>query len=163
VQYLLHLSSLGDLLWGTGIQILEAAVQRAFQELGFLIEKQGDVDLVIKCDFGRGFIEIEGTEKMVRVRKGEQLMRYILNHRVNSDEIIKGVIVGNAFRQEDPNDRPPLEDQFSDQLQELAKANNIVIISTVILYRLVDDVLMNRRQPRDVQRLMFNTRGLLEI
>ncbi len=163
IQYMLYLSSLGDLLWGTGIQVLETAVQRAFQELGFLIERQGEIDLVIKGELGRGFVEIEGTEKMVRVHKGEQLMRYILNHRVNSDETIKGVIVGNAFRLEDPNNRPPLKNQFSDQLQGLARANNVALISTVSLYRLVDDVLMNRRRSIDVRRLIFNTNGLLDI
>lgn len=160
LQRLFMLGSLNDLLWGTGVDVLEKAVQKAFQELGFYAKPQGKIDLVLDCPIGKAYVEVEGTINMVRVRKVEQLLRYMLNE---ADKNVKGILVGNAFRLQDPKERPVIEEQFSFEVQEFAQKNNVAIIASCVLYDLVDRILVGEISVEEVQTLIFDTNGLLRI
>jgi hypothetical protein len=124
-----------DLLWLTGFP-LEDEVRVALGMLGIDAKAQDPVDLV--CDLGNGrklYIEVEGTEGQVSIKKGQQLLSYI----ATSDDpaATRGAIVANPFRVEPPDKRPPEGAQqglFGKRLEDLADQQGWKLVTTTDLF-----------------------------
>lgn len=129
-----------DLLWAFGETWLEPVVRDALTLLGVPCEPDRPKDLVHR--FGDGqelWMEVEGTTGPIKVDKGSQLLRY-MTEEIERHEQIHGAIIGNPYRLEPPNARPPAGAQaglFSPPLVSLAKKQRWPLITTTELFRLV--------------------------
>lgn len=126
------------LLW-LGGRPLEAIVQKALNLLGIPAEPKPPVDLACPLDDGGElYIEIEGTTGPVQVRKGRQLINYILE--VDTGPEPKGAIIGNPYHQEHPNNRPPEAvpgGLFSPQIASFAAKQGWKLVTTKELFEWV--------------------------
>lgn len=122
------------LLWWTGIP-LQRVAEQALRKLGIEAYPEEPKDLVIDLDSGRLFIEMEGAEGPIKVNKGRQLLDYI-----NADpkpENVEGAILGNPFRREHPDQRPPATSQadlFTVDLRRMADRHNWRLLLTKALF-----------------------------
>lgn len=154
-----------ELLFSTGKHVLEPAVRRAFALLGFQVanpdDYDGEWDLEMRDDEGMLFIgEIEGPEGAVDVDKFRQL------HNYSTDQVLEGkenkaILVGNAFRQSEPNRRG---EAFTDHAKTAASKFGTALVSTVPLFRAITSVLEN---PSDdlksrVRKSIANCSGVWE-
>lgn len=136
-----ELEGLQLLLWGSG-KPLERVARRALNLLGIKAYPGEDVgpavDLVIDLDDGKLFIEIEGPEGPINVDKGRQLLGYI-DDAEESDKV-DGAILGNPYRLEHPDARPPKGSQtglFTEPLKRMARNHSWHLVETRDLFRLV--------------------------
>ena len=116
--------------------MLEPAVRMAFRALGFArTEGIGVVDAVLyEEDTAVAFVEIEGTKGQIGVRKYRQLRQYVDDEYVSSGVKIKGIIVGNAFLEDPPQERG---EQFSPEVIRGAEGQDYCLLSTTELIKLV--------------------------
>lgn len=136
----LELLEYRGLLWLDGFP-LERAVAVALNLLGVPVHPQAPVDLVhTKEDGSDLYIEVEGTDTLVQLRKGQQLLSYI----ADSDDpaSVSGAIIGNPYRKRPPNDRPTEPEQlYSAPLRRLADGQRWRLVTTVELFELVQGYL----------------------
>lgn len=162
---LARLGAYSQLLWGTGVKILEPVVAQAFRELGFEAIRRDPIDLVLKCEFGIAYVEIQGSEGTIRIQKVDQLARYIAQSK---EPGIKGVIVGNPFRLHAPSNRPPSNISraklFSAEVEQFAEVHEYALLTTIELLRAVDLVL-NREftDIASIQKKLFDARGICKL
>jgi hypothetical protein len=135
-QKLLELLEYRGLLWLDGFP-LERVVASALAVLGIDAHPQGQIDLVHEKEDGtKLYIEVEGTETLVQVRKGQQLLTYIA--QAEDPASTSGAIIANPFRRQHPSDRPSTIDQlFSPPLRALAAQQKWSLITTGALFELV--------------------------
>ena len=131
-----------ELLFGTGKMILEAAVRRAFQALGFEVLEDdtyaGEWDLDMTDPTGERLIgEIEGPEGSVDIQKFRQLLNYLTDEAIEGRDS-KGLLIGNAFRNASPDER---EEAFTEHTLRGASKHEVGLIATTELFKAVCAVL----------------------
>jgi len=129
------------LLFGSGKFILEPVVREAFRRLGFDVPDPdsyaGEWDMEGTAD-GRSLIgEIEGAEGAVAVNKFRQLLQYVTEEVLEGKDP-KGILVGNGFRAEEPQNRG---EQFSEHVLRGAAKNSFCLVPTTELFKAVCAVL----------------------
>jgi len=142
------------LLWLDGFA-LERVVAATLNLLDIAVHPQAPVDLVHqKADGTSLYIEVEGTDGLVQLRKGQQLLSYI----AQSDDpaATSGAIIGNPYRKQNPADRPPgMEQLFSPPLRRLAEKQNWRLSTTVELFRLAQSHLSGQlRASQEAQAML---------
>ncbi len=147
-----------DILWLGGYD-LEDAVRRALTLLGIEAAKREPVDLVHDLRDGRRlFIEIEGTEGHINLRKGQQLGSYIMAE--DNPAAILGAIIGNPWRTSPLDQRPPAGARlFVRELEALATKQGWRLVQTSQLFDLVcrylgGDETQKERAREDARRLL---------
>lgn len=162
-----EITDLRKLLYEKGKQ-LEMVTRKAFEKLGFIVSayNEGDMehDIILESEEGRIIGEIEGKDKnMLRIDKLDQLSRVIYEDFKNNQEMANGILIGNAFRHKDPQERGNI---FSDKVRKSALRNNIALLSTVELFRAVKTVLSSQGSDSDNEELkrkyreqIFNSMG----
>ena len=137
-----RLTSYRGLLWLKGFELQDLA-GAALCALGIESKTEEPVDLVHRlADGSKLFIEVEGSDGMVRVDKGSQLLRYIADEKARQLEEgeephpVVGAVLGNPFRREPPERRPPagVDRGFSSQLEALARRERWALIETRQLF-----------------------------
>lgn len=91
-------------------------------------------DLVIQHK-GKGFtIEVEGTNGPVRIDKARELMHWIADAPPDH----KGILIGNPFREFNPEERPPKnKNLFVKEAEQLAQNRNFVLTTSYGIFKLV--------------------------
>lgn len=126
----------GDLLWQTGEEVLEERVREALRLMGLNAQKKYGVDVVVEDVQGTLYAEVEGTTKSVRVDKSRKLLEDISG--ADDPASVRGAIIGNPFRLEQPNDRPVGQRKFFvREVEVAAKKFGWVLITTRELFDLV--------------------------
>ena len=149
------------LLWRTGFP-LETHVMDALRLLGLEARSEPPVDIV--CDLGEGrrlYIEIEGTEGPIALKKGQQLLSYIAN--ADDPAAIHGAIVGNPHRKLPMAERPPKDQPFlfGRELVNLASKQGWALVQTSQIFELVCRRLSGDANER--AKVLTSTRLLLGI
>lgn len=136
--------SLKNLLFGSG-KSLEEAVRSALNLLGFASENyvsaQSEFDIVFTSAEGRFIGEVEGRDtKPIAVEKAGQLHRNITEDFARDEvtEMAKGVLFGNAFRNQPVEDRTEV---FTDKVVTFSKTANMALVRTSDLFRAVQHFL----------------------
>jgi hypothetical protein len=128
-----------DLLWATGERWLEPIVQEALSILGVSTGPERPIDLVHHCETGEElWIEVEGSKNSIQVDKGGQLLTY-MGREPERAARVRGIIIGNPYRLEHPDNRPPAGNQdglFTRPLVDLAGKQGWVLMTTVELFEL---------------------------
>ena len=124
------------LLFETG-KPLEEAVIACLKLMGFEAnpyqDKESEFDVVFKSKERIGLGEVEGKNRAVDVNKISQLIRNVGEYigKYNKENIVKGVLFGNACRLEDPSKRSK---QFTDKCITTANQQNIALVCTSDLF-----------------------------
>jgi hypothetical protein len=124
------------LLYETGLPLQDAA-RRTFEAIGV-----GTADSPVSDEFMlvRGdrkvLVEVTGVGKSVATRDLSQLIKDMGNYLAGTDEPIKGLLVGNAWRdlpleERDSGDKPI----FPVDLVKTARSHSVALLSTIELYR----------------------------
>jgi hypothetical protein len=135
-----ELEKWAGLLWLDGIP-LQDLVEEAFQFIGFETKSKDPTghshDFVATHSTQTFLVEVTGASGSIGLEKGRQLMQWI----ADSDDpaASKGVLVGNAFRLESPEKRPPTPNHriFVKELENLALKRGLALFDTRKLFRLV--------------------------
>jgi hypothetical protein len=159
------------LLYETGKHRLEPIVHSALSLLGCQVEPQPDSDSdgKVETEFGTALLEIEGAQETVKIDKVSQLLRNIANFVSREDMPVKGILVGNPFRFEEPSNRPPKGSQkklFSDAVIRTSSLNNISVLLTTELYQIVCRILdkqLNARQLKSLRKRIFQEKGPVSL
>jgi hypothetical protein len=160
-----EITDLGKLLYEKGKQ-LEMVTRKAFEKLGFTVSayNEGDMehDIILESEEGRIIGEIEGKDKnMLHIEKLDQLSRVIDEDFKNNQEMANGILIGNAFRHKDPQERKNI---FSDKVRVSAKRKNIALLSTIELFYAVKNILSssdsdNEELKKKYREQIFNSMG----
>jgi hypothetical protein len=157
------LSEWGQLLWLTGIP-LQRLVQKAFRFLDFEIETRPETghteDFVAKHGCAVFLIEVTGSAGSITIDKGRQLMEWVINPEF---ENCQGVLVGNAFAKEPPENRPPTPDHhvFTEALEKYSEKYGFSLVDTRELFRMVCAKLANQPIAMDLVCAGLQKRGVV--
>jgi len=129
-----------ELLWLDGIP-LQNRVSDAFKLLGIPNESKDPTghtqDLQGNCLGLSLLLEVTGSTGSIGVDKGRQLLQWMAECE---DPIrTKGVLVGNPFRSEPPNNRPPTTNHklFAKELEDLAQRFHFALLDVRDLFALI--------------------------
>lgn len=128
-----------QLLWFGGIP-LQDRVRDAFKFLGFTVEPHDPTghagDLVAKHGQYIFIMEVTGSTGGITIEKGRQLMQWVIEAE---PEEVHGVLVGNAFRNDPPEKRPPSANHkiFATDLERMAKKRGMSLLDTRVLFKII--------------------------
>jgi len=127
------------LLYETG-RPLEQAIIEVLRLMGFnaepFRESDSEFDAVFVSSEGRFIGEAEGKDsKAINIDKLRQLEMNIQEDLARDEvaEPARGVLFGNAYRLQHPNERPPIH--FSDKCIKAAKRTGTALVRTVDLFQ----------------------------
>ena len=86
---------------------LEEIVKKAFEDLGSVVSpaKYGQEEFVIQFEGQECLIEVKGVSKSISLADLRQLTDYLLRSEEEAGRSCKGVLFGNAWRNEPPDQR----------------------------------------------------------
>lgn len=151
-----------DLLWQSG-DWLEFAVKKFFKLLGFECEKVEPIDLVGNYDDREILIEIEGSEKAIKLEKGRQILQRVVEAK--NPDTARGILVGNPFRKIPPNERPPEKQAFFvKQVMDLAENRDIALVLTMDMFEVVKRILNKKKVNKQaILKKIFENKGLIRL
>lgn len=163
IQKFQNLELFKGLLYEDGAA-LEMEVIKAFQLLGFAVQKYQDSDmehdLILEADEGRAIGEVEGKEgKAINIDKLDQLTRVVDEDFHLNEEYAQGVLVGNTSRLLKLDAR---DDPFTKKVRKSAKRKGFCLLTTVELFETVLYVLANPNDEefkKDCRKLLFDSQG----
>ena len=159
------------LLYEKGKQHLEPVVRDALALLGCSVESEPDKgsDGAVTCDDGTALLEVVGSKSTIKIEKLDQLMRNIGNFFETKRSKVKGILVGNPFRDEPLDNRPPKDTQkqlFGTELIESAEQLSIAVLLTTDLYEVVSRILrgeLSEKERQSLRERIFNGKGLVRL
>ncbi|MFC1940200.1 hypothetical protein ACFLXO_05910 [Chloroflexota bacterium] len=160
------------LLYEKGEHHLQPIVRDALSIIGF--QDKSDIEQIadgfFSCEYGDGILEVEGSKDTIKIEKISQLIKdranYIEDKKITSP---KGILVGNPFREEPLDNRPPKgsnKSLFTKELVTTAEKQDIVVISSSDLYNIVSLILESKMSPDQKQSLrkhIFESTGLIKL
>jgi uncharacterized small protein (DUF1192 family) len=133
------IESWAEMLWLDGIP-LQNRVKEALRFLGISAESSDptahDKDLEAKCAGHKFLMEVTGSVGPIGIEKGRQLFQWM----AQSDDpaTVKGVLIGNAFRTDPPDRRPPPNQRiFVRELEQMAERFRFALLDVRELFGLV--------------------------
>ncbi len=118
-------------------------------------------DLVIQHK-GKGFtIEVEGTNGPVRIDKARQLLHWTADAPLDH----KGILIGNPFRELNPDARPPNNNKlFVKEAEQLAQNRNFVLITSYDIFKLVCKKLRGEKvKINDIVNRLYDSKGEINL
>ena len=127
------------LLWTTGKFQLEPVVRETLSLLGFDVAEEGDRDAVLfHAGSKTAIVEIEGSVGAVDVGKYRQLLDYVQDEFLESGDTLKGILIGNGFRLQEPNRR---DVQFTERCLVGAEQQQYCLLDTTQLFEIAKAIL----------------------
>lgn len=159
------------LLWETGRDHLEPVVREALTLMGCQVESQPveESDGKVVSEFGTALLEVEGTVDTVTRNKLAQLVRNRENFLTEKQMKPKCIFVGNPFRKQPPDNRPPKGTQknlFSKELIEDAEKQDIAVLLSTDLYKVVCGILdeaVSEVKKKELRQAIFEGKGLVRL
>jgi hypothetical protein len=135
-----ELEKWAEMLWLDGVP-LQTRVSEALRLVGIPNESKDPTghtqDLQGTC-VGRPILfEVTGSKGSIGVEKGRQLLQWI--SQCDNPSITKGVLIGNAYRNDPPEKRPPTENHkiFVNEVEEMAQKFHFALLDVRELFVLV--------------------------
>ncbi|MBA7610860.1 hypothetical protein ES703_18074 [subsurface metagenome] len=152
------------LLYATGPE-LQDICKLTLEEIGAKT-KPSDVtdEFMIEINGKEALIEVKGNTKSITKDDLSQLIADLAQQiRVSeSPNIIKGILVGNAWR-ELPLDERSNKDIFTRHVVKYAEAQNIGLLSTVELFNAYCRVLEETKQKQEILDRVINSKGIIQL
>jgi hypothetical protein len=128
-------TSLKSILWENGHPLQEAC-RRAFEEIGINTRPSPVSDeFVVEFDGQHALVEVSGSRKSVSQRDVSQLQKDMASYFHEYGESIKGLFVGNSWKNSPPSDRGTDEKPFfPGNVRQWAANQKITLLSTTQLF-----------------------------
>ena len=153
------------ILYETGIQPLQNAVETVFKELGLKTKPSKVSDEFIVEHQGRDLlVEVKGNERSAKLTDLRQLIDYQLEHEQKHGSSIKSVLIVNSWRLIPPEKRGEKDTGiFPDNVIKRARANNIALLDTVDLYNALNCFWLGEIDGGKVFEILLNTSGVVKL
>jgi len=152
------------LLYEQGKFQLEPVVRDAFSLLGFSVKEAEPSDGMLESDEGAALLEVEGKDNtQVDRDKYRQLLDYVDDDERQTQQLKKGILVGNGFRLRDPKERGQ---QFTKGAVDAATGGHFCLLTSEILFHLVCQVLEkpdNGELKTEIRKDLLATDGLFQL
>ncbi len=160
------------LLYEQGEHRLRPIVRNALSIIG--IQDKSDIEQIADgffvCEYGDAILEVEGSKNSIKIEKISQLIKDRANYSAEKQATSpKGILVGNPFREEPLDNRPPKDSHkklFTKELLQTAEKQDIVVISSTDLYNIASLSLRGQipgERKREIRKLIFESTGLLKL
>ncbi len=129
-----------EILWLDGIA-LQTRVSEALTLIGIQNESRNPTghshDVIARHGNCEWLIEVTGSTGPITIDKGRQLLQWIAE--AEKPASVKGLLIGNAFRNHPPDSRPPTANHkiFVAELEDMARRFHFGLLAVRDLYRLV--------------------------
>lgn len=148
------------LIFSDGIAFQNICVD-AFKKLGFKIVDTSDqkADITMQNDTQKIICEVKGKTKSAAEKDAAQLEKFILTEKIENDtQNIKGILVINAYRNENPKER---EKAFPDQMIPYSKNAKHCLMTGLDLWSLVIQAEEDPEKITEFQEKILNSIGVL--
>lgn len=160
------------LLYEQGEHRLRPIVRNALSIVG--IQDKSDIEQIADgffvCEYGDAILEVEGSKNPIKIEKISQLIKDRANYSTDKQATSpKGILVGNPFREEPLDNRPPKDSHkklFTKELLQTAEKQDIVVILSTDLYNIASLSLRGQipdERKREIRKLIFESTGLLKL
>ncbi|MFC2003535.1 hypothetical protein ACFLV4_06315 [Chloroflexota bacterium] len=121
-------------------------------------------------EYGDAILEVEGSKDSIKIEKISQLIRDRANYSEDKKCVSpKGLLIGNPFREEPLDNRPPKgtnKKLFSKELIETAEKQDIAVLLSTDLYETVSRILENKlseEEKQAIRKRIFESTGLVKL
>lgn len=141
-------------LCGEAFELLGATVKISVVSDEFILEVDGEEVLV----------EVKGHSKSVLLRDLSQLIKDVGNHIDETKQDIHGLLVGNAWRLDDPSERnTKCKPVFPDNVVRTAKNHGVGLLSTTELFQACCRVLEQPATRTAILARLIEGRGIIKL
>jgi len=118
-------------------------------------EKEAAHDIEIVRGALTILVEVRGTSGQLDVAIGRQLMDHIQDF-IPTTTVMRGLIIGNPFRNKDPKGRGP---PYTESLLKLARRNGYSLVTTTQLLEMYDEFMEGHFKADELINLLTTTTG----
>jgi hypothetical protein len=158
-QKLQEMTEIKKLLY-EGDEVLEDAVKKAFEEIGFNLSKKDDMDWVSASAEKGAILEVTGCENTIDIDKLRQLLNYLLNDYMETHNEKKAILVVNHFI------NVPVEgrgDPFTEKVIKEADTHSMCLLTTAELFKAICAVREGKLVAEDVKKRIMENTGICKI
>lgn len=157
-------TALKSILWENGPPLQEAC-RRVFGEMGIGIKPSPVSDeFMIEYEGMSALVEVSGSKKTVALKDVSQLQKDLAEYAAQFGETIKGVFVGNSWKNRPPSDRGPVAGSiFPDNIVTHAVHQRIALLSTTDLFEAYCAFLENRLTGAEFFDCLMRAEGIVAI
>ena len=153
------------LLYASGTE-LEEIIQECLEKLGGLVTpaKYGQEEFVLVFEEHECLVEIKGVSKSISLTDLRQLNDYLLRHEEETGKPSKGILFGNTWRNDAPedrnsNDRPEFPQNVVDRASQL----EIALVSSRDLFTVFCLFLQDKISGTSILLRIIETTGIVSF
>lgn len=153
------------LLFASGAY-LEEIVKKAFEDLGGKITsaKYGQEEYILEFDGQEYLIEVKGVNKSVSLGDLRQLTDYLLRYEEDTGKSSKGILFGNAWRNEPPDERGTKEKpEFPDNVVQRAGQLQVTLVSSTAFFFAFCEFLTEKSLGDQILRQITTCSGIVDF
>jgi hypothetical protein len=158
-----ELSDYLPLIYGDG-DVLEQAVVKSFQLLGlstWRLENTSTVDICAEEPDGSRKFGIEATGIIGGVTGDSEKVGRILEFEIKKEHGEKSILLANTYKAIPIKDRKGREN-FSWLVRDVLTRNNVLLMTGWDLYRMLGDVLEEKKEKGEIIDILYTTNGVLQ-
>lgn len=146
-------------LWSGSGTVLESAVKKVFEELGFtmLRAEPGRDDIIMTWKEQTVIVEVKGQNKSAAEKNAAQLEKWVSTYLAEKDVTPKGILLVNTYRELPLADRT--QPSFPNQMLGYSKARKHCLMTTLQLCTLLLYCRANPNQKDSEVEKLLNTVG----
>jgi len=152
------------LLYDTGLP-LQDICKSLFEQLGAKPEPSPVSDeFIIEIEGQQALVEVKGNEKSIHKRDISQLITDRGQYLADTDQYVKGILVGNAWRHDRLEERDtPNKRTFSHEVVRIAQDQNIALVSTTELFDAYGKALETPQCKAEILNKMITGNGIIKF
>ncbi|MDA2911880.1 hypothetical protein MYX04_13255 [Nitrospiraceae bacterium AH_259_D15_M11_P09] len=151
------------LLYASGFD-LEEIVKVSLQELGGKVipAKYGQEEYILEFEGAEYLVEVKGVTKSVSLGHLRQLTDYLLRHEEKTQKACKGILLGNAWRNDPPSERGTAEKpEFPVNVVERANQLGVALVSSALFFNSFCQFLKDRSLGHTILREIVGGVGVI--
>lgn len=153
------------LLFASGVDLQEV-VKRALEALGGKVTpaRYGQEEYILEFDGQEYLIEVKGVKKSISLGDLRQLTDYLLKYEEDTGKSSKGILFGNAWRNDPPQERGTKEKpEFPDNVMRRAKDLQIALVSSTAFFVAFCAFLNDQALGSQILRQMTTSVGVVDF
>ena len=157
------LNSVLKLLYASGHD-LEEIVQFCFEELGAEVipAKYGQEEYVLRYEGKEYLVEVKGVSKSISLTHLRQLNDYILKYEEDTGQACRGILFGNAWRINPPNERNTTDKpEFPDNVVRRAEEYNVALVSSTRFFEVYCQFMNDKSKAPLIMKEILNHNGVI--
>lgn len=158
-QQIIQVDTYKQLLYETGTP-LEEICRKTLEAMGAKIipAEVAEEEFIIEFEGKRAIAEVKGNTKSISLTDLRQLGHYLEEHEITRGEKIKGILLGNAWRLVQIEQRNQTD--FPANVIEYAQPRSIALVNTVELFGAYCAMREGKIEGRNIVRRLFDGVGV---